>query len=101
MKHDTITCNYNLHKQGIIRNTINYTNGKDCSCEQHRERKHKGGENVTASNAMNISTNEKNYKTHNTTISNTKNKTLKQRLKQTKGKKLTNKISKVSIGNKT
>jgi hypothetical protein len=101
MKHNTMTCNYNLHKQGVRRNTINHTNGNDCYCEQHQEQKHKGGENVTASNAMYRNTNEKNYKTHNMTISNTKNKTLKQSLKQTKGKTITNKISKVQLGNKT
>jgi hypothetical protein len=43
-----MACNYNLHKQGVRRNAINHTNGKDCYCEQHQEQKHKGGENVTA-----------------------------------------------------
>ncbi len=97
MNHNSMTCNYNLHKQGVRRNTVNHTNGKDCYCEEHQEHKHKGGENVTASNAMNKSTNEKNYKTHNMTISKTKNKTLRQSLKQTKGKIIANKINKVSL----
>ncbi len=82
MKHDTMTCNYNLHKQGVKRNIINHTYGKDCYCEQHQEQKHKGGDNVTTSNAINRSTNEKDYKTHNTTISKTTNKNLKQKEKQ-------------------
>ncbi len=107
-----MACNYNLHKQGVKRNTINHTNGKDCCCEQHQakaqrrgkcyckqchEHKHKGRENVIASNAMNRSTNEKDYKMHNMTINNTTKKTLKQ----TKGKTVTNKISKVPLWNKT
>jgi hypothetical protein len=62
--------------------------------QQHKKHNHKGGENVTVSNVMNKSTNEKNYRMHNMTISNTKNKTLKQSLKQTKRKIITNKISK-------
>ncbi len=35
MNHNSMTRNYNLHKQSVRRNTINHTNGKDCYCEEH------------------------------------------------------------------